>query len=197
MPDVFLHPLSKLPYMEPSGPDSKNWEMGWKKDGLNIKYFYLNRPVNDSSGNEIGKLSMEFYGYEKRSAKPESFDFELRLGSTNNNFIERFDLDSLNSQKIRDSLYKEKVATSALLPYDRFYLIRGDHFSIPFRISEFFSWSLLLQKGRSFRMIGVGSFQDNDKIRFATGDAFLDKILNQSSFTFKTKNILNIGTRIN
>ncbi|GAA4104478.1 hypothetical protein GCM10022392_32570 [Mucilaginibacter panaciglaebae] len=182
--------------MEPSGPDIGKWETGWEKNPLDSKYFYIKRNILDSLGNEIGSINFEFDGYENTFSKPKHLVFGLSLKPINNNFINQFDLDSVDSRKIRDSLFKKRIGTGAMLPYNKFQLISADNIHITMDIKEFFLGYSKSQY-RGFRLMGTGAFIPNTKIRIITGDPYFDKIIMQSFFLFKTKKIVNIGTHIN
>lgn len=182
--------------MEPSGIDSAKWEMGWKKDSFNLNFFYLKRPVKDSLGNNIGLISFEFDAKEKASGIPKYLIFGLSLDAVNNSFIKQFDIDSINSNRIRDSLLKKRVGTGIVLPYNRFYVIANDSIRMQMKITEFFM-GYSSSKYRGFRMLGVGALKDGTKISIITGDVFFDKILKQSSFMLKTKKRVELQTRMN
>ncbi len=187
---------SKVFYMQPSGVDSAKWEMARQKNGLDFRVISLTKQVNDSVGNPQGVISLEFSNHEKIYAKPQYLVFFLALTAKQDGFVQRFDLDSIRSRQIQDSLYKQGAATSVALPYSKIQMVTADSTYIPVKVSEFFM-GYPRSAYRGFRLFTQKPVPENTQFRIITGDIFLDKVLKDSYFVVKKSTILNTHTHIN
>lgn len=189
--------LNKLQYIEPTGNDESGWEKGWNKNALGLKEYQFKKMLKDSSNNDLGLITFEFFRNDKMFAKSVDFAIGLSLEAKQGDFMKKIDLDSLKSTVIRDSLEKDGHFTARQLPYKRFYLLNAaDSTRLPMAVSEFFM-GYTPTKYRGFRMYSSGTFKEGDEVRIITGDAYLDGILKRSSFIFRTKKKVELMTHMN